>query len=114
MPIPCVLVLTENSLLGLALTNLIHAADSGLAVFESNAKEFDELIWEINTYSADVILVEKDNTFAGEDSLTKLLTMYPKLLIVIVNEEDNWLHIYRRNNLLLTSAEDLLEVIQTA
>ena len=114
MPIPCVLVITVNSLLGLALTNLINASDTGLVVFESTAKEFDELKWEINTYSADVILVEKNNSFAGEDTLTKLLTLYPKLLIVIVNEEDNWLQIYRRENLLMTSPQDLLEVLQTA
>ena len=114
MPIPCVLVITVNSLLGLALTNLINASDTGLVVFESNAKEFDELKWEINTYSADVILVEKNNSFAGEVSLMNLLTLYPKLLVVIVNEEDNWLHIYRRENLLMTSTEDLLNVIQTA
>jgi hypothetical protein len=112
--IPCVLVLTENSLLSLALTNLINASDIGLVVFESTAKEFDDLLWEINTYSADVILVEKETTFAGENSLTKLLILYPRLLIVIVNEEDNWLHIYRRENLLMTSTEDLLGVLQTA
>jgi len=114
VPIPCVLVITVNSLLSLALTNLINASDTGLVVFESTAKEFDELKWEINSYSADVILVEKNNPFAGEDTLTKLLTLYPKLLIVIVNEEDNWLQIYRRENLLMTSPQDLLEVLQTA
>jgi len=114
VPIPCVLVITENSLLGMALTNLINTSKSGLVVFESSAKEFDELIWELNTYSADVLLVEKNNSFAGEESLMRLLTLYPKLLIVIVNEEDNWLNIYRRENLLMTSTADLLDVIQSA
>lgn len=114
MPIPCVLVITENSLLGLALTNLINASESGLVVFESTAQEFDELIREINSYTADVILLEQNSAFSGEESLTKLLTLFPKLLLIIVNEEDNWLHIYRRENLLMTSTADLLNVIQTA
>jgi len=100
--------------LGLALTNLINASDTGLVVFESTAKEFDELTREIDTYRADVILVDRSNPFAVEESVTKLLRLYPKLLIVIVNEEDNWLNIYRRENLLMTSTEDLLNVIQTA
>lgn len=113
MHIPCVLVITANSLLGLALMNLINASDNGLAVFESSAKEFDELIREINTFSVDVILVEKSNPFAGEDSLTKLLMSYPKLLVVLINEEDNWLQTYRREDVLMKSAADLISAIQS-
>ena len=114
MHIPCVLVITIDSLLSLALTNLINASDKGLIVFESTAKEFNELIKEINTYQADVILVEKSNSLAGEEMLTKLLMLYPKLLVIVVTDESNWLHIYRREDLLMTSPADLLNVIQTA
>lgn len=114
MNIPCVLVITKNSLLSFSLTNLINASDNGLVVFESNAREFDELIREMNTYEADVILLEKNSAFAGEDSLTKLLTLYPKLLLIIVDEESNWLQIYRREDILMTSTEDLLSTINSA
>ena len=114
MNIPCILVITKNSLLNISLTNLINASGNGLAVFESTAHEFDELVREMNTYEADVILLEKNSSFADEDSLTKLLILYPKLLLIIVDEESNWLQIYRSENILLTSAEELLSTIMSA
>jgi len=111
---PCVLFITVNSLLSLALANLSNASESDLVLIESSAQNFDELKKEINTYTADVILVDKSNYFAGEKLLTNLLMFYPKLLVIVVSEEDNWLHTYRREDILLTSTEDLLDVIQKA
>jgi hypothetical protein len=96
------------------LTNLIHASDTGLAVIESVAQEYEELIREIDTHEADVILLDKACTFADEEALTKLLTLYPKLLMVIVDEESNWLQVYRRENILMTSTQDLLTTIASA
>ena len=111
MRTPCVLVITKDSVIGFALTHLINASQNGLVVIESIAQKFDELIKEINTYSADVILLENDCSFAGEASLTKLLMLYPRLLLIIVNEENNWLNIYRRCDLLMTSPADLVNAI---
>jgi len=112
--IPCVLVITKNSFLNVSLTNLIHASDIGLAVIESTAQEYEELIREIDTHEADVILLDKACTFADEEALTKLLTLYPKLLMVIVDEESNWLQVYRRENILMTSTQDLLNTLASA
>jgi len=94
--------------------NLINASNSDLAVIESNAQGFEELIREINTHEANVILLDKACSFADEEVLTKLMTMYPNLLIVIIDEESNWLQIYRREDILLTSAQDLLSTINSA
>ena len=114
MNIPCVLAITKDSLLGFALTNLINASECGLVVIESDAQTLEELIQEINGNEADVILLEKSSSFAGEAALTKLLMLYPKLLVIIVNEENNWLQIYRREDVLMTSPADLMDVIQSA
>ena len=114
MHIPCVLAITKDSVLGHALTNLINSSDVGFVVVESNAKTFDELIEEINTNNADVILLEKSDPFAAEEMLTRLLMLYPRLLVIIVNEENNWLHIYRREDLLMTSSADLITAIRSA
>ena len=114
MNIPCVLIVVKNSLLSFALTNLINASDKGVAVIESTARELDELIIEINNNEADVVLLDKTSSFASEEMLTKLLMMYPKLLLIVVNEENNWLHIYRRDDILMTSARDLLSAIVSA
>lgn len=108
---PCLLVITKESLLNLALSNLISASGKGLAVIGSTAQTLEELITEINKFTADVILLERNSTFASEESLTKLLMLYPKISLIIVNEEDNWLHVYRREDKLITSSADLMNVI---
>jgi hypothetical protein len=112
--IPCVLAITKDSVLGFALKNLIDASEVGLAVYESQAQTLAELVQEINDSQADVILLEKSNSFTREAILTKLLMLYPRLLVVIVNEENNWLNIYRREDILMTSPADLMNVIQSA
>ena len=114
MFVPCVLAITKDSLLSIALTNLINSSDTGLVVVGSIAHTLEELIQEINTHKADVILLEKSSPFAGEETLTKMLMLYPKLLVIIVDEESNWLRIYRKEDILMTSAADLLSAIHSA
>ena len=114
MSIPCVLAITKDTLLDFALTNLINASEIGLVVFESQAQNLAELVKEVNCNKADVILLEKSSPYAGEEALTKLLMLYPKLLVIIVNQDNNWLQIYRREDILMSSPEDLISAIQSA
>ena len=111
MPIPCLLVVSKESLLNIALKNLINDSDKGLVIIESKAQKHEDLIREINAVTAYVILIEKNSSFAGDESLTKLLMTYPKLLLIIVNEDDNWLQVYRREDILMTSSVDLIDFI---
>ena len=112
--IPCVLAITKDSVLSFALTDLINASDVGLVVFDSQAQNFAGLAKEINGNQADVILLEKSSPYAGEEALTKLLMLYPKLLVIIVDEESNWLRIFRREDILMTSSADLISAVQSA
>ena len=114
MFVPCVLAIMKDSVLGHAMTDLINSSEAGLIVVESEARTLEELIEEINTYNADVILLERSSPFAGEEALTKLLMLYPRLLVIIVNEDSNWLHIYRREDKLMTTSADLISAIQSA
>lgn len=114
MNIPCVLVITKDSVLSFALTDLINASDVGLVVFDSQAQNFVELVKEINSNQADVILLEKSSSYAGEEALMKLLMYYPKLLVIVVDEESNWLRIFRREDILMASPADLISAIQSA
>ena len=113
MKTPCILALKKDSLINLALINLISASEDGLVFYESTAQSIDEFFEEINTSKADVILLEKTCPYAGKNALTKLLMLYPKLLVIIVNEESNWLQIFRRDDILMRSPADLIGVIQS-
>jgi hypothetical protein len=95
------------------MTNLINASDVGLMVFESRAQSLADLVKEINDNQADVILLEKSSPFAEERALTKLLMQYPKLLVIVVDENSNWLRTYRREDILMKSPADLISAIQS-
>ena len=111
---PAVLVISKDSLLNLALTNIISDSNLDLSVIESKAQQYDELVVEINTIIADVILLDKASSFATEDILTKLLMLYPKLLLILVDQHSNWLHVYRREDILISSSTDLMEIIKSS
>jgi len=111
---PAVLVISMDSLLNLALTNIITDSDLGLSVIESKAQQYEELVEEINTIIADVILLDKASSFATEDILTKLLMLYPKLLLILVDPQSNWLHVYRREDILISSSAELMEIIKSS
>jgi len=49
---------------------------------------------------------------AAKEALTKLMTTQSKIRIVIVNDDNNWLHIFNKEDLLLTRLEDLLTAIK--
>jgi hypothetical protein len=111
--VPCVLAITKDSVLGRAMTHLITNSEVDLHVVESEAETLVELINEIVYYEADVILLEKSSPFAGKEALTKMLSLYAKLLVIVISDDSNWLHIYRREDILLTSSTDLISVIQS-
>lgn len=114
VPNPTVLVISNSSLLNQALKNIIADSKLGLEVIESAAQEYDELISEINTFIADVILLDKASSFATDDVLGKLLLLCPKLFLILVDQQSNWLHLYRREDILLTSSTDLMELVRSS
>jgi hypothetical protein len=98
-------------LLSQILTNLIGAAGNDLFLIYSEASNLEELISEIEIYKADVFVIEKSYPFAEDNSVTRLLLLFSKLLVIIINEDSNWLSIFRREDKLLVSSSDLLDAI---
>jgi DNA-binding NarL/FixJ family response regulator len=111
--IPCILALQKESLIRLTLANLFSNSDGELVAIDSEAERLDELIGEVKQYKAKVILLENTNPFTEETSLTQLLTLPSNLLVIVIQEDNNWLQIYSKEKKLLTSTMDLLEVIHT-
>jgi len=111
---PNVLFVFKNPLLNLALTKIIADSESNLKFIESKAQRYEELITEIKTLIADVIILDKASSFASEDILTKLLNLYPKLLLILVDQHSNWLQVYRREDILINSSAELMEIIKSS
>jgi hypothetical protein len=114
LTIPCILAIHENSLIRFTIETLTSASEGDLIVIESKAETIEKLIQEINQYKAKVILFENTYPLVDENSFAKLLTLYPNLLVVIIQKDNNWLQIFRKEKKLLTSATDLLDIIRSA
>jgi len=112
--IPRVIVVTKNSFLNLALPKLIDASGEKFDVVESNANGLDELAEEITASKSNVVLLEQNDLVTEGDIFEKILSVHPNLLVIITNQEDNWLRTYRRQDVLISSSADLIEVIASA
>jgi len=110
----CVLVVTKDSLLSIALFKLVDISENKFDVVESNANDIDKFIEEINTTKANVILLERNGFIKEGDILEKVLSVHPDLLVIITNQEDNWIRTYRRRDILIGSSADLIKVILSA
>jgi hypothetical protein len=111
--IPCILAFQKDSLIRLTLVNLVDNADEAFVLIDTEAENLEELDREINQYHAKVIILENSSPFAEETSLSKLLVHSSKLLVIVIQEDNNWLDVYSKDNKLLTSTTDLLDVIKT-
>jgi hypothetical protein len=91
------------------------ASEVGQVVIESSSHTFEGLVNDINVHKANIIIMmERSSKVAWDETLTKLLMLYPRLLVIIVNEDDNWIHIYRKQDVLMTSSADLVTALRTA
>jgi DNA-binding NarL/FixJ family response regulator len=112
--IPSVLVIKKNSLLNQAMASILHSSGSRLKVITSSAIDVQGLASDIANHKPDVILLEESMTLANKDALTHLLMVYPNLRVIVASDDSNWLHIYRKKDMLMTRPGDLLNIIFTS
>jgi DNA-binding NarL/FixJ family response regulator len=86
---------------------------SELEVVVSEAVDIPELVRDINKINPTVLLLNESLPLSDKDSLTHLLISHPKLKVVIVSVDSNWLHIFDKQDMLLTRLDDLLAIIRS-
>jgi hypothetical protein len=111
MRTPCVIAVMNRSLLSQGLTNLIDDSGDDMSPVYSAATSMDDFVEDIHRHKADVVVLENSGHFADHNSITKLLMVFSKLLVIIIREDNNWLNIFNREDKLLLSPRDLLDVI---
>ena len=107
----CIIATANNSILNLAVNKLINLPQVDLTVLESSANSYPMLVNEIKDHKADVVILDKSFPFPEEDMFARLLLIFPSLLVVVINDGNNWLHLFRRQDILLSAPEDFLQVI---
>ena len=109
---PCVLVLKNDWLMKRALTGFMQDAETDLQVCFSEANEVNELRAEIVRLNAGVVFVGETTSLASNGCISQLLTAQPNIKVIVVSEDSNWVHIFRKEDRLLGSLLELVQLIQ--
>jgi len=109
---PCVLVLKADVLMKRAFASLITQGGE-FEVAVSEALDLTDLIEDVASINPDAIFLSGSLPLADKASLSQLLIRYRGLKVVVVSNESNWLHIFKREDRLLTRLDDLLLVINS-
>ena len=59
----------------------------------------------------DVVILGESTPLAAESSLGQLLMSFPSLRVIVVGEGSNWLHVFSKQDKLVTRQTDLLDVL---
>ncbi len=110
MKTPCILVLEQDFLIKRALASAMGLGYD-LEVVVSEAGNAQGLADEVAKLQPDVFVLGESISFATDASLSLLHSVHPALKVVVVSEHNNWLHIFRGEDVLLTSLADLVDTI---
>ena len=111
MTVSRVLICNSDTILSLALESLL-TADVDLQVSSSSPRDEMELLDHVAQYQPEVVVLGSSSPVAEQSMLSQLLSRLPHLWVITVSDKDNWLHIYHRQDVLLTKAADLTHLIQ--
>lgn len=114
MNIPCILVVHHDSLWSRVLERPGIWPGQKATVVVCEATTVQDLLREINLYSADIVLMSESTVVAGKENLAELLMVYPKLRVIVASDDSNWVHIYYKKDILLSRLNDLFNVIDVA
>jgi hypothetical protein len=105
----CVLTLEEDSIWNKVLSSL--ELEKGATLILCKVASLPELITAIDRNKVDMVLIRETNSLAEEKSLVHLMTIYPRLRIVVASEFSNWLRVFNKDEIQLTSFTDLVHLI---
>jgi DNA-binding NarL/FixJ family response regulator len=108
-----VLVMHKDSFLINALASLLVSGFE-LNVVAGEAMDYQSLSSEISRHRSELILMGQSMPVAAAGPLICLLREFPGLRVIVISEDSNWLHIYRQDDVLLTKAVDIVQVINSA
>ena len=111
MNTPCVLAVQQDSLIGRALASVLMSSNSDLKLITYQAKDISGLVAETSELKPDVVILGESTPLAAESSLGQLLMSFPSLRVIVVGEGSNWLHVFSKQDKLVTRQTDLLDVL---
>ena len=108
-----VLICHCDSLLGLGIESIF--SDYGEIMIEScSPKNEQEYFTLVDRFQPEVVILGECSPLASDPQLSNILQRAPQLRVIVASREDNWLHIYQKQDVLLKDASDLIEFIQSS
>lgn len=111
MSMTCMLAVQQHSLLNQALITALLSSAPEHKLVTSTANGLEALITEISELKPDVVLLGEAMPLAAKDILAHLLMCFSELRVIVVSEDTNWLHVFHKKDLLLTSQRDLFDIV---
>jgi len=111
MPTNCLLACADEYLLGSIVEDLLNHGDD-LVCSEIIGNSHAEVFSAVERNEPDVLILchKTHNTIPIQ--FAQLIARYPAMLIITVSSDDNYMHIYGKQKVLLTSSSDLVSVIE--
>lgn len=108
----CLLVIENDSPLNFAMEMLL-VPSSGIKAVKSSAGNFQGLVDEVCNLRSQVVIFEDSAIPTEENSFTHLLISNPELKIIVVLRDSNYIHVFRKEEILIQSSSDFLEIIRS-
>lgn len=106
-------LILENQLLVGAGIQVLLGGEADLDVIGISLLHPEELAQLINKAEPDVIVLDEVSHLARLTALLPLLNDFPKLRIVVVSAQDDLVRIYMKQEVLVTHASQLINIIRT-
>ena len=106
-----VLIVQNGPLLCAGIQRLL-AGELGLEVLSSSPQDRVELTQEVRRTQPDVVVLDEVSHLVDPASLLALLNTDSTLRVVVVSANDNLVRIYDKEQVLITQATDLINIIR--
>lgn len=107
----CVLICDTGQVLDLSIRDLLSAHGDIEAIHCPSSDE-SGMIQAIASCQPDVVIITLCGEFTNQSFLDRLLMMHPNLCIITVNIANNWVQVFTKRNLLISRAEELVDLIR--
>ena len=109
-----VLIIENNLLLGAGIQNLLAGMANLEVIGIASGRKWGELAQEIERLQPDLIVLDEDSHLANLTKLLPLLAEFSQLRLVVVSANDDRVRIYGKQEFLIATATQLVDIIQNS
>jgi chemotaxis response regulator CheB len=105
-----ILIICTNPLLNYSLKSVFDS-DPLLQVILSQARNGLAIIEAVELHRPDAMIIDNQTAEINWEAIAQLLIMRPRLHIISISIESNWVQVVKKENYLLTNSIDLLSLV---